>query len=244
LRAKRSNLENDGLLRRYAPRNDGKVFAMTRLTRFETNKTIVMKIGFLETIKEKTDKELEIISKDAIFYSEDERFIALNELKLRGKLNDELTETKKDIKRFREEEPKKLDFIPTYKIYGKWQHWVATYIGGPLVAGYIIAENFKAFNEHDKAKKTWLYTIVATILILIGAFFIPEEILIAFPNAIIPMIYTLTAYAFMYHFQNKNISAHKISEGKFFSWWRVVGIGLIGLVSFLLLGTVAYLIIF
>jgi len=42
-----------------------------------------MKLNFKETIKQKTDKELEIISKDYAFYSEDERFLASNELELR-----------------------------------------------------------------------------------------------------------------------------------------------------------------
>ena len=56
-----------------------------------------MKVNFLEMVKQKTDKELEIISKDCVFYSEKERFIALNELDSRNQLTEELLISKKDI---------------------------------------------------------------------------------------------------------------------------------------------------
>ena len=48
-----------------------------------------MKANFQETIKQKTDKELEIISKDCVFYSEEERLIALKELESRNGLSKE-----------------------------------------------------------------------------------------------------------------------------------------------------------
>jgi len=48
------------------------------------NNENIQKLNFKETIKQKTDKELEIISKDHVFYSEDERLLALKELELRN----------------------------------------------------------------------------------------------------------------------------------------------------------------
>jgi len=56
-----------------------------------------MKVKFQETINKKTDKELETISKDYVFYSEEERLIALRELEVRGKLTKELSEVKRDL---------------------------------------------------------------------------------------------------------------------------------------------------
>lgn len=49
------------------------------------------------------------------------------------------------------------------KIYKDKAIWVGTFLGGPLVAGYFIAENFKVFGEYGKAKKTWIYAILTTI---------------------------------------------------------------------------------
>ena len=49
-------------------------------------------------MKQKTDKELEQIAKDFVFYSEEERLIALNELEYRNSITKEQLKTKNDIK--------------------------------------------------------------------------------------------------------------------------------------------------
>jgi hypothetical protein len=122
----------------------------------------------------------------------------------------------------------KIDIqTPTERIYKDRAIWVGTFLGGPLVAGYLIAENFKAFNEFDKAKKTWIYAIVATIVVFGGIFLIPDNVKI--PNQIIPLIYTAIAYYLVQHFQGQNISVHLNSGGQLFSWWRTIAVGLIGL---------------
>ena len=73
-----------------------------------------MRANFQEIIKQKTDKELEIIAKDYVFYSEKERIIALNELESRNSLTEELIASKKDIEDSKEmEEETKM---PTHKI--------------------------------------------------------------------------------------------------------------------------------
>ncbi|MFN7494681.1 MAG: hypothetical protein ACK5RG_17300 [Cyclobacteriaceae bacterium] len=117
---------------------------------------------------------------------------------------------------------------PTNKIYKEKAIGVGTFLGGPLVAGYLIAENFKAFNETDKAKKTWIYTIVATVIIFSGIFLIPDNVKI--PNQIIPLIYTAIASYLTQYLQGQNILAHLNSGGQFFGWGRTIAVGLIGLV--------------
>jgi uncharacterized membrane protein len=116
----------------------------------------------------------------------------------------------------------------TKKIYKDRAIWVGTFIGGPLTAGYLIAENFKAFNEPDKAKMTWIFAIIATIVIFGGVFLIPDNVKI--PNQIIPLIYTAIAYYTVQHFQGKNITTYINSGGQLFGWWRTIGVGIIGIV--------------
>lgn len=116
---------------------------------------------------------------------------------------------------------------PTEKIYKDRAIWVGTFLGGPLAAGYLIAENFKAFNEFDKAKMTWIYAIIVTILVFGGVFLIPDNV--KMPNQVIPLIYTAIAYYLVQHFQGQNISTHLNSGGQLFSWWRTIAVGLIGL---------------
>ncbi len=116
---------------------------------------------------------------------------------------------------------------PTEKIYKDRAIWVGTFLGGPLAAGYLIAENFKAFNQFDSAKKTWIYAITATILIFGGVFLIQDHLKI--PNQIIPLIYTAIAYYLVQHFQGQQISSHINAGGQLHSWWRTISVGVIGL---------------
>jgi len=121
---------------------------------------------------------------------------------------------------------------PTQKIYKDRAVWLGAFLGGPLAAGYIIAENFKAFNQPNKANKTWIYTIIATIVIFGGIFSIPDRVKI--PNQIIPLIYTAIAYYLVQHFQGANITAHINAGGQLHSWWRILSVGIVGLAIILI----------
>ena len=117
--------------------------------------------------------------------------------------------------------------ISEKKIYIDREINVGTFLGGPLVAGYLIAENYKVFNQDDKVRKTWIYTIIATIVIFGLVFFLPDSIKI--PNQLIPIIYTGITYYLVKHFQEQSIRVHLGSGGQHFNWWRTIGVSLIGL---------------
>ncbi|MBD1384405.1 hypothetical protein IDJ75_03875 [Mucilaginibacter rigui] len=104
---------------------------------------------------------------------------------------------------------------------------LGTFLGGPLIAGYFIAENYKVFGEYGKAKAAWIYAIAATIVIFGGIFLIPETAHI--PNYVIPIAYCWIAYYLTQHFQGAQITAHAATGEGFFGWGRVVLISLIGL---------------
>jgi len=126
-----------------------------------------------------------------------------------------------------------MDYLPdtnttTEKIYKDKAIWFGSFVGGPLVAGYFIAENFKVLNEPENAKATWNYTIPLTILIFSLALVIPQSS--NFPSIVIPLAYTLFAYYFSKQHQGAGIEAHLEAGGEEFSWWRIIGISLLGLV--------------
>ena len=124
-----------------------------------------------------------------------------------------------------------LDEIPvlsTVKIYQERAISTATFLGGPLAAGYLIAENFKAFGESDKARATWIWVISASILIFSLAFLIPDGIHI--PNYIFPLIYAAIVSSLVKHYQGKSIAAHLASGGALFSWWRTLLVAVISLI--------------
>jgi Uncharacterized membrane protein (homolog of Drosophila rhomboid) len=76
-----------------------------------------MKDNFEERIKQSSDKDLERIVKDYVFYSEEERFLALNELENRNSLTKELKEYKEKVEDFKkmEEEENTPRHTITYK---------------------------------------------------------------------------------------------------------------------------------
>lgn len=130
--------------------------------------------------------------------------------------------------------------IPKEKIYSDRALWTGSFIGGPLVAGYFIAENFKVFKDTPKANKTWIIAIIGTIIILGGVSLIPNDVNI--PSVAIPLIYTSIAYSIGLYFQKPLMNKHVENGGVFYSWWRVIGIALLGLI-FTVLPVLAYSII-
>jgi len=120
-----------------------------------------------------------------------------------------------------------FQLTPEGKVFKNSALWIGAFIGGPLAAGYIIAENFKTFNRPENAKKTWIFVILATILIFIGIFFIPDDS--NFPDSLIPLIYTGIAALFFHYLQEKQIRSHIESGGLVYTWGRVVIVGIIGL---------------
>lgn len=116
--------------------------------------------------------------------------------------------------------------IPTNKIYSEKAITTGTFLGGPLVAGYLIAENFKAFGDYNKAKNTWIISILSTILIFGLIFLIPENIQI--PNVIFPLIYMSIAGYLTKLYQQQKINEHINNRGEQFGWWRTIAISLVG----------------
>ncbi len=105
---------------------------------------------------------------------------------------------------------------------------MGTLVGGPMVAGYLIASNFKNFNEPGKVKKTWWYAVIATIIIFGGIFLIPEDV--KFPSQIIPLTYTAIAYLLVQHFQEQQITTHINAGGQCYGWGKTNGVAVIGLI--------------
>lgn len=113
------------------------------------------------------------------------------------------------------------------KIYSDKLISTATFLGGPLVAGYLIAQNYKTFNEPSNIRNTWILAISGTILIF-GCLFLPfvEKL----PNQLIPFIYTAIIALAVKYLQKKKIEAYISEGGTFHSWGRTIAISLIGVI--------------
>jgi peptidoglycan/LPS O-acetylase OafA/YrhL len=119
-----------------------------------------------------------------------------------------------------------LSLPPDFKIYKERAIYVGTFLGGPLVAGYLAAENFKKLAQPDKARSAWLIAIASTIALVAIVFLIPniEKI----PSYIIPIIYAGLAQYLVQKNQGAAIKLHVEKGGPVFSVWRAAWLGLIG----------------
>ena len=112
-----------------------------------------------------------------------------------------------------------LEQVPDFKLHKKRTITICTFLTGPLVAGYLIAENFNQLNERRNAIKTWIFTILGTS-ILFSSVLIPA--LEKIPNILFIILYTIMASYFVQRFQQAKIRLHMEKGGQFFSVWRAV----------------------
>jgi hypothetical protein len=111
-------------------------------------------------------------------------------------------------------------------IYKDKAVWVGTFLGGPLVTGYLVAKNYKVFGEKDKIWKTWVVAIAALFLIFAIAFYAPY--VDRMPNTFFVLLYTGIAYLVVRIWQGAKIDAHIRAGGKIHSWYRVIAVSIIG----------------
>ncbi|RFZ90744.1 hypothetical protein D0C36_17440 [Mucilaginibacter conchicola] len=114
---------------------------------------------------------------------------------------------------------------PIYKV----EHIrLGTFLGGPLITGYMVAENYKVLGDVPKAKRAWAISIGATVLLFAIIFLIPEDVKI--PNVVFPIVYCWIAYYLVQHYQGTQLTEHIANGEKVFGWGRVVLAGLISCV--------------
>lgn len=119
-----------------------------------------------------------------------------------------------------------LTVPPDFKLYKDNAVWIGTFLGGPPVAGYLMAENFKRLGQPDKARTSWIIAIVSTLAIFGALFLIPgvEKI----PGYVIPLAYTFITRALVQQYQGQAIKSHISQGGPSYSVWRAVWIGTVG----------------
>lgn len=92
----------------------------------------------------------------------------------------------------------------------------ATFLGGPLAAGYLIGENFKALDQPTEGSYSLIIGIVSTIILFGGIFMLPESIMVIIPQQIIPLIYTGLIWGIVEWKQGDVLKAHKENNNSFF----------------------------
>lgn len=92
-----------------------------------------------------------------------------------------------------------FELPPTFRLYHHKAIFPATFFGGPLVAGYLAAENFKLLDKPEKATSAWLISLAVTVMIFGTIVLIPA--LEKLPRFVIPAAYSFGAQALILKYQ-------------------------------------------
>lgn len=120
------------------------------------------------------------------------------------------------------------------KFHSKQAIGIATFIGGPLAAGYLVRENYLSLNKPEEAKKSLWIGILATVILFGGIYMISESTMDKVPNQILPIIYTGIILFIVEKIHGKILNLHKENGNEFYSAWKAAGIGFIALLILLM----------
>jgi hypothetical protein len=109
---------------------------------------------------------------------------------------------------------------PDTKVYKEGAVYIGTFLGGPLDAGYLSAENFRNLGQQDKVKTVWLVAIISTIALFGIAFLVPNAE--KAPSFIIPIIYAGIARYVVQKVQGPAIKSHIEKGGQAYSLAAIV----------------------
>src|SRR4051812_8810732 len=101
------------------------------------------------------------------------------------------------------------------KLYSTKGVMVGTLLGGPLAGAFLLARNFKALNQPEKVGRTWLFSILIFIFIIILGV-VAEQI---------PQVLFIVLYAWMGQFaaqklQGSLLDKHAAEGGSFYNNWN------------------------
>lgn len=120
----------------------------------------------------------------------------------------------------------------TTKLYSKRAISITTFFGGPLAATILVRQNFLNLGKPEQATHTLFIGVLASILLIVGLFTIPDEIFEKIPNTVIPLVYTGLITLAVQHFQGAALETHKANNGPMYSAWKAAGIGAVSCVVY------------
>ncbi len=113
------------------------------------------------------------------------------------------------------------------KIFDKNHILFATFLGGTMAAVYMIAHNYKTFNDTKNQKNTWIFGLLATVALWGFIFIIPETSKVPMPA--IPLI-TIGLVSYLIDSNQKyTIAAHINAKGGVFGWGRTSSVAVVSI---------------
>lgn len=112
------------------------------------------------------------------------------------------------------------------KLYEESSIQIATFLGGPIAGGYLIAENFKSLGQINKVRTTWIFASLLTFIVLGLPLLI--SVVDKIPVYVFHIIFTVISSYVLINYQSEFIREHIDNGGKVYSIWRAIFIALMG----------------
>lgn len=120
------------------------------------------------------------------------------------------------------------------KIFTKKAILWGTFLGGPLVAGFLMHRNYKLFGEYYAAQRTLILSIFFTIVLFSILLLIPDYVFDKIPRVLIPIVYTGIIEIIVNKTQKRQIEEYVKNGGKKASGWETFGYGILGTILILI----------
>lgn len=101
-----------------------------------------------------------------------------------------------------------MENFKSQKIYSINQINIATFFGGPLIAGYLLSQNYKVFGDKKASNKTVIISLALTAVLFIVFVLLPRNIIGLIPNLSIPTISVVVIAAIVETYQSKKITEY------------------------------------
>ena len=113
-------------------------------------------------------------------------------------------------------------------LFSPLQIRTGAFLGGPITAIYLLKGNFDQLNDLPRAKKTLIFGLVFSGLLILSLPVLPLN----FPRILIPLVYSFTAGYIAETFQRSKAAIAASPDLEFASNWKVAAASLGGLVIF------------
>ncbi len=117
-----------------------------------------------------------------------------------------------------------------FGVHSKSAIHLASFLGGPLAASYLLFENFRAFRDDKNARLSLTVGIAVTAAMMVLLIALPVQTVDALPKQLIPFLTVFAEYLVVKNYQAAKIDSHFASGGRRYTLWRAAGTGLAGLV--------------
>jgi hypothetical protein len=115
------------------------------------------------------------------------------------------------------------------RMFSPAQVAVASLIGSPLPAFYLIARNFRIAGYEKQARLMLIVGGIATASLLVIAFMLRDRS----PHSLLSIAATVCVHQIAKTAQAALISQHRANGGRLSSWWLAIGIGFLGMLVIL-----------